>query len=321
MLSRVAESLYWMSRYLERAEHTARLLDLNLHQMLDQSPISVETRWDRLLQCLSVKFKDEAPSLEAFEITRALTFDQTQDASILCCITRARENARQIREQISSEMWEQLNRLSLQIKRTGMEELWQSEPHEFFQAVKDGSHLFQGITEATMSRGEGWHFIQLGRYIERAQATAKLLDVHLTSLVERQRSEGAQLDFVEMVALLKSCTAFEAYCQFYTAYMQPSYIAEFLLLSAECPRSVRFAVEVVQVALKAIAKQTGINKSSRAERIAGRLRATLEFGQVDEIIADSLHEFLEDTQQLCTQVHNGILQTYISYPIDIALAS
>src|SRR5437667_4358055 len=218
MLSREAESLYWMSRYLERAEHTARLIDLNLHQMLDQSPTSVETRWDRLFRSLSVKFKDDATPRDAFDITRALTFDLTQDASIVSCFSRARENARQIREQISSEMWEHLNRLSLQIKRTGMEELWQSEPHEFFQAVKDGSHLFQGITEATMSRGEGWHFIQLGRYIERAFATAKLLDVHLTSLVERQVGEGSTIDFIEMVAILKSCTAFEAYCQFYTAY-------------------------------------------------------------------------------------------------------
>ncbi|MEJ7616536.1 MAG: alpha-E domain-containing protein [Pyrinomonadaceae bacterium] len=163
-----------MSRYLERAEHAARLIDLNLHQMLDQSPVSVETRWERLLKSLRTPSLDNLASHNAYEITNTLTFDPSNKSSIVSYISLARDNARQVREQISSEMWEQLNGLCLQVKRTSMAEIWQDEPHQFFQSVKDGAHLFLGITEATMSHGEGWQFIQLGRYIERAGATSAL---------------------------------------------------------------------------------------------------------------------------------------------------
>lgn len=333
MLSRVADNLYWMSRYLERAEHTARLLDLNLHQMLDQYPSAVGNRWEVLLRSLRTKAPGAEPAptngaavaaapepLDAYRLTNTLTFDQANGGSIVACISHARENARQVREQISSEMWEQLNRLSLEVRGTSMDQIWQSEPHEFFQSVKDSAHLFSGVTEATMSRGEGWQFIQLGRYIERAGATAALLDVHLTPLIERSHEEADPLDYLALVSILKSCTAFEAYCQVYTAYVQPNSIAEFLLLSDECPRSVRFAVDKMQTALQDIAKATGAGKSGRADRLAGRLRAQLEYGQVDEIIADNLHSFLENVQGLCGQMHAAVTQSYISYPIETALA-
>ena len=322
MLSRVADSLYWMSRYLERAEHTARLLDLNLHQMLDQSPAAAGPRWGRLLSSLRAPaIPGMAETPDAYQITEALTFDQENGASIIACVSQARENARQVREQISSEMWEQLNRLTLQVKGTGMEEIWQTEPHQFFQSVKDGSHLFLGITDATMSHGEGWQFIQLGRFIERAAATAALLDIYLPPHIEQQRLSAEPLDYLALVGVLKSCTAFEAYCQVYTAHVQPQSIAEFLLLNAECPRSVRFAVESVEAALQCVSKLTGVKKAGRAERLAGRLRASLEYGQVDEIIADNLGEFLADIQRRCDQLHAAIHQTYITYQIDAALAS
>ncbi|MDQ3255531.1 MAG: alpha-E domain-containing protein [Acidobacteriota bacterium] len=200
-----------------------------------------------------------------------------------------------------------------------METIWQSEPHEFFQAVKNGAHLFHGITNATICHNEGWHFLRLGRFIERAVNTAALLNSHLTSIIERQQVSSEPLDYVELVGVLKSCTAFEAYCQTYTADVRPNTIAEFLLLSAECPRSVRFAVEMVQATLQEIARIT--RKPGRAERLAGRLHATLEYGQVDEIIADNLHVFLEDIQRRCTQIHTAIHQTYIAYPVDYMLAS
>ncbi len=318
MLSRVADNLYWITRYLERAEHTARLLDLNLHQMLDQTPESAALRWQRVYAALRMTPPVDAPN-DAYNITYSLTFDLSNDASIVSYVMAARENARQVREQISTEMWEQLNQLSLHIRRTKMETIWQSEPHEFFQAVKNGAHLFHGITNATICHNEGWHFLRLGRFIERADNTAALLDSHLTSIIEQQQVSSEPLDYVELVGVLKSCTAFEAYCQTYTADMRPNAIAEFLLLSAECPRSVRFAVEMVQSTLQEIARIT--RKPGRAERLAGRLRATLEYGQVDEIIADNLHSFLEDIQRRCTQIHTAIHQTYIAYPFDYVLAS
>lgn len=317
MLSRVADSLYWMSRYLERAEHTSRLIDVNLHQMLDQTPMAASQRWDRLFSSLRVSLPNDATK-NAYTLTNTLTFDLSHTTSIAGCIGAARENARHVREQLSSEMWEQLNRLFLYVKHTNMDHIWHGEPHEFFRFVKEGAHLFQGITDATMSHGEGWQFIQIGRSIERAIATAILLDVHLNP-ASPHRAETP--DYLTFVGLLKSCTAFEAYCKVYSTGLKLDCIAEFLLFNAEFPRSLRFCAGVLQDALQAVADSAGQRSSGRVKRLVGRLRASLEYSQVDEILDGSMHTYLEDIQQQCVQIHNAIYQTYITYPIDTALAS
>lgn len=319
MLSRVADSLYWISRYLERAEQTSRLLDVNLHRMLDQGPASAGKRWEQLLDILRVPLTEQT-ELDAYHITYALTFDLTNGNSIAASIAGARENARQVREQISSEMWEQLNRLYLHLRRASMHEIWNAEPHEFFRSIKDGVHLFQGITDATLSHGEGWQWIQVGRFLERAGATATTLDVHFKPYLQ-QRDVDEAVDYFEMVGLLKSCTSFEAYCKVYSAKIEPECIAEFLLLDDVSPRSIRFAAAKIQTALQAIAQQTGTHNAGLAERLAGRLRASLDYGQVDEIIANNMHTYLENIQRLCAQIHGAINQIYISYPIETALAS
>jgi len=318
MLSRVADSLYWMSRYLERAEHTARLLDLGLHTMLDQSSSSADQRWQRLLSSLYVEVSP-GQTTDAYAITQMLTFDQSNSASIVSCLASARENARHAREQISSEMWEQLNRLFLQLKRTTVDDIWQSQPHEFYQAVKEGAQLFQGITDSTMSHGEGWHFIHVGRYIERASAVTALLQANTGILESANESQTDRA--IELVSLLKSCTAYEAYCQVYTAEVRPEWTLEYLLLNAEFPHSVRFSVEMVQTALSAIAQSTGAAKTGRISRLAGRLLASLSFGQVDEILSGGLHDYLDEIRLQCAQLHSTIYQVYVSYPIESALAS
>jgi uncharacterized alpha-E superfamily protein len=321
MLSRVADSLYWTSRYLERAEHTARLIDIGLNLMLDQSAAAVERRWGRLLDSL------HAPPLltgtsDAYHITEAMTFDISNETSIVACIAAARENLRQVREQISSEMWEQLNRLFLQVKETRLDEIWRVTTHEFFRSVKEGSHLFQGITDATMNHGEGWQFIQVGRYIERAAATATLLDVYTNDLMMVNDSTDApQRNYLDWVGLLKACTAFEAYCKVYTADLRPERVVEFLLLNPDCPRSVRFAVEAIQASFQSIAEATGARKSGRVNRLAGRLRASLGFGQIDEIMEAGLRPYLNDVRRQCEQIHEAILQTYVAYSVETALAS
>lgn len=332
MLSRVAESLYWMSRYLERAEHTARVVDLNLNLMLDQAPDPGDQRWQRLLKGLMVTLPPENRR-DAYNVAQTLTFDPSNKVSIVACMTAARENARQVREQISSEMWEQLNQLYLQIRRAGMENTWQAQPHHFFRGVKDGAHLFQGITDSTLSHSEGWHFIQLGRFLERAGATAALLDAYVSELISHPTRTGSagntgeptnatdKADYLEMVGLLKSCTAFEAYCKVYTADLSPERIAEFLLLNPEFPRSVRFAAEMIQSALNAIAETSSTRKTGRANRLAGWLRASLSFSQIDEIMGSGLHVYLEDIQRQCAQIHIAIYQQYVAYPIESALAS
>jgi uncharacterized alpha-E superfamily protein len=319
MLSRVADNLYWMSRYLERIEHTARLIDVNLNQMLDQTG-NANQSWDRLLDSLHMpSLKHETQ--DAYSITRALTFDAANNSSIVSCIAVARENARQVREQISSEMWEHLNRLYLRIKGTNMEKIWHTQPHRFLTRVKEGIHLFQGITDSTMSHSEGWHFIRVGRFLERTSATAALLDVHFSTLLENREDEDATFDYLGWVGLLRSCAAFEAYCKVYTANLQPNNIAEFLLLNAESPRSVRFASAMMQADLQAIARSNNIRNAGRTERLVGRLRAALDYDQLDEIMSSSMHSYLENIQRQCAQIHTAIYQTYISYPVDVALMS
>ncbi len=321
MLSRVADSLYWMSRYLERAEHTARLIDVNLNQMLDQVDLAADQRWERLLSCLHMAQRADELT-DAYSITSALTFDASNTSSIVACISTARENAQQVREQISSEMWEQLNRLYLRIKSTSMEEVWYAEPHRFLAGVKEGVHLFQGITDSTMSHSEGWHFIRVGRFLERASATAALLDVHFSGILEIPHDSTAVfIDYLDWVGLLRSCASFEAYCKVYTANIQPAYIAEYLLFSAESPRSVRFAAAMIQVALQSIARATNTRHAGRAERLAGRLRATLEYDQVDDVMNSNMHSYLENIQRQCAQIHTAINQMYIAYPIDAVLSA
>ncbi len=318
MLSRVAESLYWMSRYLERAEHTARLIDVQLNNMLDQAGGDTNLRWQRLLRGLHTPLPEG--NVDAYSITQALTFDASNDSSIVSSIAAARENARQVREQISSEMWEQLNRLSLQVKRTSMEQIWYAEPHKFLNSVKEGIYLFQGITDTTMSHSEGWYFIRVARFLERATATAALLDTHFSVfLTEQTEDESEPLDYLSWVELLRSCASFEAYCKVYTATIRPVYIAEFLILNAESPRSIRFASAMMQEALQAIMKATSTRNSGRAERLTGRMRAALDYGQVEEIFSGDMHQYLESIQHQCALIHNGIYQAYIAYPIEVAL--
>ncbi len=319
MLSRVADSLYWTSRYLERAEHTSRLIYIGLNLMLDQSAAAVERRWGRLLDSLHAPPPLTGTS-DAYRIAEAMTFDISNETSIVACIAAARENLRQVREQISSEMWEQLNRLFLQVKETRLDDIWNVTTHEFFRSVKEGAHLFQGITDATMNHGEGWQFMQVGRYMERAGATATLLDVYASEFMVPGGAEaGGPKSYLDWVGLLKACTAFEAYCKVYTADLRPERIAEFLLLNPDCPRSVRFAAESVQAAFQSIAEATGTRKSGRVNRLAGRLRAALGFGQIDEILETGLRAYLNDVRRQCAQIHEAVLQTYVAYQVETSL--
>jgi uncharacterized alpha-E superfamily protein len=321
MLSRVADNLYWMSRYLERAEHTARLIDVNLQQMLDQSPEYTAQRWKLLRASLNIPAASEEQVDDAYSITQMLTFDITQPGSMVSCIAAARENAQQVREQISSEMWEHVNRLYLQIKGADSEEVWYTETHAFLASMKEAGQFIQGLTDSTMNHSEGWHFIRLGRFIERATATATLLDVYTSTFLNTQPDQTSDavghMYYLSWVGLLRSCAAFEAYCKVYTAKIQPEQIVEFLLFNEESPRAIRFSASMIQIALQAIARATN-TRANKVERIAGRLRSTLEFDQIEEAMYD-MHAYLENIQRECAQIHRTIHQTYVAYPIDVAL--
>ena len=327
MLSRVAESLYWMSRYLERAEHTARLIDvdfqLRLEESLEQSEESGSGRWWRLLEALQAPVPADG-KIDATTLTHILTLDRTNSSSIISCVAAARENLRQVREQCGSAMWEQLNRLYLQVNSTASGEAWLLHSSVFFRAVRDGAHLFSGLTDSTMSHGEGWQYIQLGRYVERTDSVARLIGTYLGRLRFSMTQSAEQAveseEYLEWVGLLKSCAAFEAYCKKYTAELRPLRVAEFLLLNSQFPHSVRFSVDKVHAALRAIAELTE-RKAEQPVRLAGRLGATLSFSQIDEVLASGAVGYVKSIRQQCMQIHSAIHQIYFDYPVETELVS
>jgi uncharacterized alpha-E superfamily protein len=326
MLSRVADSLYWMSRYLERAEHTARLVDVELQLWLDQSPDAGAGRWRFLLEAL--RTPTATSSVDPTLLVDSLVFSRRNSSSIVSCIATARENLRHVREQCSSEMWEQLNRLYLEVMDARPderpEESWILKSHGFFRAVQEGAHLFQGITDGTMSHGEGWQHIQLGRYVERADTLACLIETHFkrtnvsTDPSADQVVESAE--YLEWVGLLRACVAFEAYCKAQTAAIRPLRVAEFLVLNPEFPHSIRFAVDRVNAALHIIGDLTE-RKAKTPTRIAGRLRAQLSFSSIEEIMAGGARAYLENIRSECAQIHAAIHQVYFDYAIEGELAS
>jgi uncharacterized alpha-E superfamily protein len=327
MLSRVADSLYWMSRYLERAEHTTRLLDVNLNLMLDESAASAESRWHRVLLALGNP-RDIEWTGDPYALTHELTFDTSHPGSILSCIIAARENSRHVREQISTEQWHRLNSLYLEVTRPHLEfdnhsqALLSSteQQTEFLQRVMEGVHQFQGVTDSTMSHGEGWQFIQVGRYIERASATAMLIEAYHKDLWAPHDHLPDKNEYLDWMGLLRSATAFEAYCKVYTADLTPERILEFLLLDERFPHSLRFSIDSLQNALEAIQRESGNRRTTQLSRLAGRLQSSLSFSRVDDILDQDVVAYLRNIQAQCRQIHGTIFEMYVDYSIQAALA-
>jgi uncharacterized alpha-E superfamily protein len=323
MLSRVADSLFWMSRYLERADHLARQIDVHLTLVPEQATDAARKRRNRLIACLvGEDYPVEAVDSD-YDLVHLLTFDEENGNSIVRCVAAARENARQVREQINTQMWEQINQLYLSVQGTSLEWLWQGQPHRFYHSINQDVYRFQGITDSRISRDQGWHFIQLGRYIERSAETADTLNVDFRELYGAglATDAGDQQTYLEWVGLLRGAAAYEAYSKVYTANIHPRYIIEFLLLNPEFPHSVHFGINMVQASLDALGALTDTHKSSRVFRLAGRLRAMLDYGQVDEIMDSGLGNYLLSIQHQSAQILEAIYQTYISYPIEEKLAA
>ncbi|MEZ4700392.1 MAG: alpha-E domain-containing protein [Rhodothermales bacterium] len=319
MLSRVADSLYWMSRYLERAEHTARVLNVNLHGLLDQKDDVVQQRWRRVARSLYMPAVPDT-GFEPYLVAASLTFDARVPGSIVNSIVSARQNAREIREQISTEMWEQINRMFLHVQHAQRLGIWDTDAHAFFQAVRDGSHLFQGMSDTTLSHDEGWLFIQLGRYIERVQSIVRLLGVHFDDPAVPEDGSFAIEDYMEWVGLLKSCTAFEAYCRLHTANIQPDRAMGFLLLHPSFPHSVHFGIRMILSALEALSESIPLMKQSEAYRQAGKLASSLQFDPIGDILAGDVQGYLEEIHHRCLQIHDSVFETCITYPLNYNLA-
>ncbi|MGC4084751.1 MAG: alpha-E domain-containing protein [Vicinamibacterales bacterium] len=316
LLSRTADALYWLSRYLERAEHTARVLSVRLDLGLDRRPGADQCDFQRAYESLRLSLVEPIPSTPAGLVARVF-LDASYPESVVSYVTAARFNARQVREEISSDMWAHLNSLYLRLQQIVGDESQVSRSHAIAQVVIEGTQLFQGITDDTMGHGEGWHYLQVGRFLERADATATLLDLHFRNGGPGGR--GTPTVHQEQIGLLRSCAALEAYCRYYTADVRPERVLEFLLLSPEFPRSVRFAAKRLETSLRAIAQFTAKRAGGKADRVAGRLHASLDFSQVDEILNDDPHSYLTGIAKHCAQIHTAVYQSYIGYPIETAL--
>ncbi len=321
MLSRVAHSLYWMSRYIERAENIARLLEVNLQFLLDFQGLndaSLKDHWDSIILSTGEEklFAEHYKTATSRTVTEFLAFDLRNPSSILACVFAARENARMIRDQISAEMWETLNELHLYLKSQNTTDVWAGGPHEFFARIKQASHLFQGLTGATYSRSEGWEFIQFGKYIERADKTTRILDVKYHILLPSASDIGGAVDTAQWQAVLRSASALEAYRRAHVSAILPWKAAEFLIFSDSFPRSLHYCVAQIDDFLRRILSETGARPKSDAARAARRLLADLQSLSIAEIIDQGLHEFLQQVQTTLDIIGEEVVQTTMFYPAE-----
>ncbi len=310
MLSRVADSLYWMSRYFERADNASRVLKATYGLILNPAKFSTEERWFRAVASLAPGAASNTvdPQMALFLMVAA----QEGSFSIVKCVGGARENARQVREEISSDMWEHLNRLFHDVTGFELAPNDDAGAMRVITLMREGSYRFNGITAATMNHDEAWHFIQLGKYIERACNLCVLLDAYFVP--------GKHADDLDWVGLLSSCTAFEAYCKACTAELKPDRIANFLLLKPEFPYSVRYSLDRLHEALTAISNLSLSRRTDKIERLIGRLRSMVAYVQIGEIIG-GLHKYLAAIIEQCRDLHAAVHEVYIEYPIEVAFES
>lgn len=314
MLSRVADALFWMSRYLERAELCSRLLDVSFHVELDLHGVfggPHELQWGAILGVMQQPPVATEPG-ETLEdaIRRRLTFDLDCPASMMTCINRSRNNARSVRGAITAPMWRELNKLYWQLSDPLFRAEANNSPHDLYQTVQVGVQLFHGICDATLTHDEGWQFIQLGKYLERADKTLRLLDIKHRILSQLSEAGDAPLANLQWGAVLQSCQAYEPYQRLYIGRVDPERVMEFLLLSPEFPHSVRFCLERAQEALAEISGESQNRHDSPAARLVGRVLAHLRYREVDELVESGLHGFLDVCVKRCAQASEAIQQQY-----------
>lgn len=319
MLSRTADHLFWMARYTERAENTARMLDVNVQTaMLPQSAEDAEHGWRAMLSIseLQETFDEKYGLLTAKDVIDFMVRDPHNTSSIVSCLRHARENARAVRGTLTTEVWETQNATWLEVKDRLREHELESDPSRFFEWVKYRSHLSRGVTFGTMLKDEALSFIRLGTFIERADNTARLLDVkyhnaeRLTPAEKRARQRNdpeAQSDFYYWAAILRSVSGFEAYRKVYRNVITPERVAEFLILRGDMPRSLLACMEEVVATLNEVSNQA----STDTERFAGKLHAELRFDRIDDILREGLHDYLTKFLERMFELGNRVSRDFL----------
>lgn len=321
MLSRVADCLFWMSRYVERAENVARFIDVNQHLTLDLGEALPE-QWSPVVYTTGdqADFEARYPSFERRSVLEFLTFDERNPNSILSCLQAARENARQVRESISAQMWEELNKFFLLVRAASADRDVLDSPYDLLQEIKSRSQLLVGMTDATLSHGEAWHFVRIGRLLERADKTSRILDVKFFLLLPSPGDVGSSLDVVGWSALLKSASALEMYRQRY-GRLDPAHVVDFLLLDRHFARSVRFCLVKSEESLHAISGAPFGMFSNRAEQAAGKLRADLDYTGLEDIFTIGMHEYIDRLQLDLNRLGLAICETFFAPPLASASQS
>lgn len=322
MLARVADNLYWMSRYLERADQTTRLLGVQVGSLADHAAAEVASGWKRLFQSLTVsppggdelyrEPMDESFLLaDAYSLTDFMTFEPENPGSVLALVASSRENARQARQEITSEMWGQLNRSYLTLRETELRSFWNEEPQHFYRDTSARIYLFRGVTDNSLRHGLAWDFIRLGRFMERIQVTAEVLEAYRPSLEDAERD-------LDWSLLLRNCASFEPFCKHHTAVIEPARVMAFLIYEPESPHTLRFAAEELRRGLDRIDPAGGARYPLQPpHRLAGQLRALLAYSPEE---AGNLGDTLGEVRRLSRDLHTEIYRRYIFYSADQALS-
>ncbi|MEM8680375.1 MAG: alpha-E domain-containing protein [Planctomycetota bacterium] len=312
MLSRVADSIYWMSRYVERAENVARFVSVNLHLSLDLPGEAGEQWWPLVVTTGDdQQYLKENRGYHRDDVIHFLTLERSNPNSIASCLSAARENARQIREIISTEMYEHLNHFHLMVKNCrGLDDIL-DDPHTFFNAITSFGQQFIGVTDATMTHGEAWHFSRLGHMIERADKTSRILDVKYFILLPTPHDVGTPYDDVQWLALLRSASALAMYRQRH-GQISPTQVVEFLVLDPEFPRAVLHCLTKANESLHAISGTPPGSFSNLPEQRLGQLRAELAYTRAEEIISKGLHEFIDHLQAQLNLVGDCVSESFFA---------
>jgi uncharacterized alpha-E superfamily protein len=317
MLSREADSLFWMGRYLERAEATARIVDVQYHAALESPLITTESLWNSILEITGddLIFQARYGEVSERDLIQFMIFDPDQPDSVVSCIRAARANAQGVREVLSSEMWEVINRAFLELLNWDVDKVLASAPHQFLVDIRNRCHLFYGLAERTMLIGDAWFFLKAGMFLERADQMSRLTDVLVRELTggDYILDESEHFDTHGWIACLKSASAFEAFRKTYRGGITPDNVLSFLVLDWEYPSSVHHSVSQVERCLRSVSGSSGRRYASDAERLAGRLHADLSFLTIADIRAEGLHEFLEGIQKRCSDIGSAITDKYLRH--------
>jgi uncharacterized alpha-E superfamily protein len=317
MLSRTADHLFWMSRYMERAENTARMLDVNYQaSLMPQSASEAEKGWKGLLGIseLSGDFATRHGPVTPDSVMRYMVSDAANGSSIRNCLQAARENARAVRGTLTTEVWETQNQTWLEFQRMVANESYLRDPSALFEWVKFRSHLSRGVTVGTMLQDEAFHFLRIGSFLERADNTARLLDVKFHAVESEYFGANAgvaardtEVDFYHWSGILRSVSGFEVYRKAYRNVIRPEKVAELLILRPDMPRSLAACMQEVVANLERVANE----QSTETLRRAGRLRADLQYGRIDEILATGLHAYLTQFLERVGTLGIGISRDFL----------